>query len=370
MPSIEQAASADKSSISQSEGYSKILAIIHNADFDEPTSPSTSIRNGRIAMSLTTHSKFNQFLSNLPNGDLYGLVAGGDISNILIPFYGATDYNGLYPSFSQDADMNSQAQSGVITLVDLLPFQWEDNVNYLYDRYASPSGDSLSYMVSGEDYPGNVDRFRDVSETRGIAFRLPMLAGGWGYTKDNVAIPSGTTSSKFAGETTKGWNVDPLQYIVAPVDFRYDIQRNVWTTANIRQLEGKIISAPNGQTEFTDNRYWVQVVKHFQAVDAVFTDRWNPIADQSDEWQNFNPVVTNIAEQRDGTHSLTIGDYVIFFEVTNISRDPNATPITYYIMAQGGGELGSPQYPYQIFQGGVNNRAVWDFLRAGPPIGN
>lgn len=60
----------------------------------------------------------------------------------------------------------------------------------------------------------------DINEIRGIAFRLPMMLAGWGYTTDGDAT--------FQSESDK---LDYTKMVVAPLDVRYDADRQVWAAS-------------------------------------------------------------------------------------------------------------------------------------------
>jgi hypothetical protein len=72
---------------------------------------------------------------------------------------------------------------------------------------------------------------------KGIGLRGPIIMTGWGYDISGFPFPSGNTdeSRGFAGSTSgltisAGADVDPARYVSAPIDFRYDQFRNVYTT--------------------------------------------------------------------------------------------------------------------------------------------
>jgi hypothetical protein len=372
MPSFEQSNDSSKSNqSSDSEGLDKIISIFNKNSSDD----STHAKSARARVALKHNISYEKALYGLSQ-DTFKHTAGCDLSAIFFPFQTVTVNSGL-PCLSQIfllLSVGTVAQGSGEVFVNgynLLPFRWEKaRTNQIMDRWASTSGDSLASVISAEAYYHDSDRFRDVSNIRSMGIRLPAMGVGWGYTLGGVPVPSGSSSpngTKFKGEHSFGWMVDPSDYIAAPIDLRYDERRNVWTTSYVRMLEGKVTDPPQDETEFTDNRYWVKIQINRVIASATAKTKWNPENHPAASYTS-PIVVTNLAEQREATHSLPVGQYVELYEVFNLIRDSGASGIIQYIMSEGGGSLGTPQYMFQVYQGVAANTGGWDYVRAHPTV--
>lgn len=226
-------------------GYSKILAIFNKQQGNN--GPTSRAHSTQIILKDTL--SYEQALAQVDK-PLYQTHAGTDLSSIFMPFCSLAG-SGEMPSFHKSAIDHptgtdpTQPSGSPIKNYKILPFKWEKTNNTIvYDRALSPSGDSLGYTVSDTEYRGDVDRYRDPSYIRSIGFRLPMMGVGWGYTTGGQPFPSGTTKGKFKGDFTDGTQVNPCDYIAAPIDFRYDPTRNVFTCA--AGFWGEITGLENG----------------------------------------------------------------------------------------------------------------------------
>lgn len=217
--------------------YDKILAIFNSNNDDS----STYSRNNRVSVSLQTNISYEESLSTMTN-DTYNKAAGSDISAIFYPYSTIRGSEDL-PSFHSDAGESGKTpESTSPTNVDVLPFQWDPKESgYIYSRWSAPSGDAIPNLLSGEEYFGDTNQFRDISNTRGVGLRLPLIGVGWGYTTDGEPWPSGERPASsndpsgtkyFKGGHLNGWNMDPTDYVAAPIDIRYDKTRHVWTTVS------------------------------------------------------------------------------------------------------------------------------------------
>lgn len=97
-------------------------------------------------------------------------------------------------------------------------------------RASAEHGDAIE-NAEGEDRSGVFGK--------GIGLRGPAILTGWGYDLVGNPFPSGNTSTEnaFAGTIEEsgitvrsGHSVNPKDYVSAPIDFRYDQFRNVYTT--------------------------------------------------------------------------------------------------------------------------------------------
>jgi hypothetical protein len=239
MPSFEQNF-RNKGNANKGSAYEKLLAICKTTTDTQDTS--IVGRSGKISVALKDSESFYDNVDHMED-DLYSRSAGADISNILYPFrtkknvLGEGGLPGFHPN-APSAKTNDSAASG--DLQALLPFKWNTtDTTTLVDRYNAPSGDSLTGMLSSDARVFNIEQFRDITDIRTFGLRLPVMAVGWGYTLgERKAMPSGTASETasfpsgtrvFRGGVTEGWQVDPSNYIAAPIDFQYDVDRHVWT---------------------------------------------------------------------------------------------------------------------------------------------
>lgn len=222
--------SSNSSRTSSTGGYSKVLAIFNK----QTGNLGPMFRSWSAQVILKDKESYEQSLLELDSTD-YETHAGCDLSALLMPFCSSAG-SGSMPSFhvsAKDAPTTAESSdpSGVpIKNYKILPFKWEKNNNTIvYDRSLSPSGDSLGYVVSDTLYRGDVNRYRDPSNIRSLGFRFPMMGVGWGYTTAGQPFPSGNSKTKFKGELSDGTQVNPCDYVAAPVDFRYNIRKNIWT---------------------------------------------------------------------------------------------------------------------------------------------
>ena len=180
-------------------------------------------------------NRLNVFINNLnriePNlrytfKSNYKRMGGSSLSNILSP-YSASHSSGLVPSFHPSAPKAVNI-SGSPNIINLLPFKWSSGSNVVNIQNDN-GGDYQKELLSGSGYPGDLGKNRDRGSIRGVGMRLPMMGVGWGYDLDDNPAPSGN-SGKFAGDVDNGYEVDPQEYIAAPIDLRYDRNRGVWTS--------------------------------------------------------------------------------------------------------------------------------------------
>lgn len=228
--------------------------IIYSIFSGSESGTTAMLKSGRAVVGLKDSHSFKDTLINTESG-IFQRSAAASISTIFYPYQsywsGATEMPTFIPSASGSND-----GSGYIFAKDILPIYWDNfDTDSVYDRMQYPSGDAMSNLISSEMHYGDIDRFRDHSNTRAIGLRLPMVGVGWGYTTDNMPFPSGTASSnkpKFKGDVAKGVMVDPKDYVAAPIDLRYDTNRNVWTAPN-QGFWAKIISG-SGAFKWVEQR--------------------------------------------------------------------------------------------------------------------
>ncbi len=253
MPTYENISSNNSSGHGNSgAAYSKLFAI-----FNKQITTNPLLRSSSAQVSLKEHLEYEEAVKSFdPSG--YTRLAGCDLGAMFMPFE-STIGSGQMPSFHSSTEYKftgSEDPSGVnVRLHTLLPFQWNpEESGYLYMKSVSPSGDSMPYLLSGRDYTGDINNLRDVDLIRSIGIRLPAMGVGWGYTTDNLPWPKGTTDKKFKGDVDVGWEVNPIDYVAAPLDFRYDKYRNVWTMP--RGFWAQVTSNTSGTGQFTGTRVY------------------------------------------------------------------------------------------------------------------
>ncbi len=243
MPAFEQSSSHRRNISSQgSYSYDRILAIYNEQGDKNDPKAGVAARQNRVHISIKDNITYDQ---NIKDADTksYQRMAGADLSNIFMPFQTKINVSGSLPGFHKtvpSGNVNQLPSGNNITTHDMMPFRWEPaETDDVYDYYSAPSGDSLKGIISAETQYGNVDQIRDIGNQRTIGLRLPLMGVGWGYTlEEKHPWPSGSVSNPaafpsgarfFKGGLTKGYQLDPSDYVAAPIDFRYDIRRNVWT---------------------------------------------------------------------------------------------------------------------------------------------
>lgn len=245
----------------ESSSYDKILAIFNTGD----GSNSVLSRTYQTQVALKTAANYEYVLGIMSSGE-YQYSAGCDLSAIFMP-YQSVIKNATMPSFYYGASTTSAAASGnEPNNVDLMPFQWNNKRgDVVLDRWLAVSGDAIKALVSDDVYRGNVDEYRDISNERGVGFRLPMMGVGWGYTLEGDPWPSGNkvqNKKTFKGDYTNGWQVNPKDYVAAPIDLRYDRERHVWTINGDNGLYARItdhvlVPGPNGG-DFRPAYSWIE----------------------------------------------------------------------------------------------------------------
>jgi hypothetical protein len=222
----------------------KIMALFNTSGDDDIIS-----RSNRVVISLKTSEAFETSLRSMPS-PTYNLSAGSNLSNIFMPYQAKIDPLGLdMPSIHPSA--SGLFPSGTSPcLKDLMPFMFDPRESgVIFDRTQAASGDGLGGLISGEEYFGHGDRFRDGGDVRGIGLRLPLIGVGWGFDLDGNPFPSGvaetgpnSSGTHFAGGYDSGWQVDPKNYVAAPIDFRYDKDRHVWATTSDASFYARVLA--------------------------------------------------------------------------------------------------------------------------------
>lgn len=173
----------------------------------------------RVEGTMKSSLGFERALQTFTSGS-FTTLAGCDISDIFFPYRIASGVSATMPTISV-TEYNSK----------LLPYEIEfDQTDKVFNRLVGPSGDRMGSAVSSDYYLGDSFSLRDADDVRSVGLRLPIMGIGWGKNSARTRnIPSGTTNELYAGETPSGTHVDPQDYIAAPIDFRFDEDRGVWT---------------------------------------------------------------------------------------------------------------------------------------------
>lgn len=219
---------------------------------------SVSGRNDKNRIFIQDGPTYESALTGMSQNE-FKHSGGANLSAIFIPFQSRKEADEM-PAFYKHIEDTPNSDGMTPALMEVLPFRWDKNrTSYIYDRWGTTSGDGLANLISDTEFRGDSDRFRDISNVRSIAFRLPMMAAGWGFTTDGLPWPSGEwgdfRTPKFKGGFDKhaGWMVDPADYIAAPIDLRYDRDHHVWTaprgfwakitgTSGVENVKGGIYS--------------------------------------------------------------------------------------------------------------------------------
>lgn len=220
-----------------------------------------AVRNSRCNIQIKDSNSFLQYISTVDNDDAYIRTAGTDLSSLFYPFEtNLAPDSTIFPHPESGVQNLSLGTSGLVNFVNLFPYKRSSNsgLSTLTDRYSHDADtDSMSNTISGPNNYLSPDRLRHDYSIRSLGLRLPMVGVGWGYTTDGLPWPSGSTNNFFAGDVGSGYQVDPKYYAVAPIDFRFDKDRQVWTTANKEEFLARIVGH-TGST-FPYDYIWIRV---------------------------------------------------------------------------------------------------------------
>ena len=351
--------------------YDKILAIYHNASGNMPFS-----RQNKTHVGIKNSQSYNAIIQDFAESGMYQRLAGIDINSIFFPYQTRySSVSNLMPAFHQDASgVYYTANSGaIIDIGKLLPFKFNKNDNrYVYYTPNIASGiDGIKGVVSSDKFLGSSDIYRDISDIRSIGHRLPMVGVGWGYTTDGLPVPSNSGSLlfgsgvnsfstyKFKGGYTNGYEVNPDDYIAAPIDLRYDPQRNVWTGprgfwAQVTDGSGVFVTssgvfAGNGSGLITAYS-WREVVP------ADNGDFIQPPRFRTGTYNNFPAFEVNNNTVASGT--------VVYFP-------PKEREDRYHFAVGGSSNSGTVptgEFQYMVYQMVAQNSAGFDFVRGHPVL--
>ena len=243
--------------------YSKIFALVNKK----------ASKKNRHFVSLESRDSFDK---KLRKAEDYKTVYGEDLGNLFIPWE-IDSSNDTRKGFKGDFEDPKNMGSGETPdQHPLYPFKYNPKESgVLYQQGSVQDSDSLHSLVSSDRYRLGPDIHRDVTSMRGVGLRLPIIAKGWGHDDVGNPVPSGLTRDKFlnsqdpAKPYINGYEVDPKDYIAAPIDFSYNKERKVWTIQHERvfaKLERK------GPSPYA----WKEVWKKQDTVGSVLGWKYKP----------------------------------------------------------------------------------------------
>lgn len=307
----------------------------------DSTENNATTKRNRYKVALKNRVDFENMLINTSeSGGLYQQIAGNDLSDLFAPWHFGSD-NDSIPTVTI-----VEASSGEVTSQNLLPFRGDTTeTSGILSLEQAPSGGDSMTPTSSDRYYGSPDLYRDLSDIRGVGFRLPAMAVGWGYDFDGNPVPSGT-DGKFKGEVTNGYEVDPKDWISAPIDLRYDKERGVWTTSN--GIGFKTVKITGSSQDFNNSRYIYDFteVEHTGEGYGGWTTKPGGITGQA---YNGMEVASNASE-------AVANDSIVF--VAKVNDEwwfSSGTSIS------SSAPIGSTQY--QVYQMVSNSEAGWDYGR-------
>ncbi|MFA5759595.1 MAG: hypothetical protein WC942_09605 [Clostridia bacterium] len=312
---------------------SKILGIVCDVD----SSTLGFDMNDRVKVVVETDKDFEYTVGSV-NSDTFKNLGGGDLVNIFMPF--ATSSSSL-PSFSSGIPTSGTfATTGDPNIIDMLPFYFSNTPVVSSNLYMADHKDAYSDILSGEKSDRQVYN-RTSSDIRGVGLRLPVMCVGWGYDTEGKPIPAGTGENKFAGEKDHGYQVDPQQYIAAPLDVRYNRERHVWEASgtDIDVAVFRIISVVDDNNIISVR----QVLDENGGIidDPDATDNYTLRKIYTETTYSPDDIVTALRQQ---SYEHKISSWLI------IASSSSALPA-------GAGQ-------YKVLQLDGSNDPVWDYVRA------
>lgn len=215
----------DRQTSRNSRHDANITNYTHILGFFRPTIASDvddSDKINRASVVFKTKAGFEDTLK-YARQDAYKGMGGFDLSSLFMPYSTTSGVMPYLPAPSGQDD-------SLINATKLTPFYVDPTATQIRDLNDESGYAPVKDIVSGNRYPGSPSQFRHRGEIRGIALRLPAIGVGWGYTTNGNPWPQDSDdSSLFKGGAPSGQMLDPKNYVAAPIDLRYDTDRNVWT---------------------------------------------------------------------------------------------------------------------------------------------
>jgi len=211
---------ADKHVLSQ--GHNAILGMVI------PSGNNTKMVNktNRVAVSFKDRNSIQELLSSTAM-QKYVNIGTAPLEFIFIPFQIGSAPSSVLPMI----ESGIAPSDSDIVYSDLLPFEFRPGHDEEFYNLITDEGDDHDYFTglnSGQYPSGSIYQYRNYQDVRGVGLRLPLILAGWGYDLDGVPVPSGTSTDLFKGDYPSGYQVDPSNYVAAPLDVRYDRDRGVW----------------------------------------------------------------------------------------------------------------------------------------------
>lgn len=159
------------------------------------------------------------------------------LDGIFSPF--STVEKSGWPSFEKINDRNPDD----IDVYTLNPLQSGHNIQAIsYGTGIDEFGLSSNHANELELQAGE-----DFLNYRGMAFRLPMIGAGWGYTTAGNPVPSGSGENGFRPD----YLYNPDNWKCGPIEFRWDESRKVWVASGkegVKHIRFTIVSVNDGST--------------------------------------------------------------------------------------------------------------------------
>jgi len=179
---------------------------------------------------------------------IYKNTAGANLSALFCPYQSqhvaSGDLGSQLPSLASGI-----TDDGTINVHKLTPFKFNVSASGFVERGAvSGTYDSMTGLVSGPEYGGDLSKFRHDQNIRSIGLRSPLILVGWGYDTNDSPVPAGSGDGLFAGEVASGYMVDPIDYKVGPMDIRWNPDTGTWqavSTGGIAAFASYFPSSPN-----------------------------------------------------------------------------------------------------------------------------
>ena len=321
--------------------HSRVLAYFK----EDSATTSVAERQGKYNIAFRDQESFNELL-RMSDSHAYQNYAGCDIAAFLTPFrtFAGPTGSGMPCFDSTFAGSGNYISSGIINSHDLLPFRWDPKESgYIYDRYMTPSGDSIGSVISDTQTNDDIDRYRDISNIRTLGLRLPAVGVGWGFTLDGTPWPSGGVVNgrrMFKNNLSNGYDLDPSDYVAAPIDIRYDQTRNVWsafgTAGSGDNSFYAIISGTLSTSPFVYS--WAEAVPN---INGIFYEKTGihqiAISSVSGAREINNRYVTNQTTVRMRPVAISSSGQIFEFE-SNVPRGQNGSTASFpVVLHQTGG---------------------------------
>jgi hypothetical protein len=234
------------------------------------------LRRNRFDVSIVSNQAFDEYLASWASG--YQDKAGCDLSSIFLPYttHNPETRTNRFPIFE---DLEPEYEAG-IGVDRLLPWKYDSDATSFAIVEGEEDEDSIGDIVTGQIWPVKTRDVRHNENIRGMGLRGPIIVTGWGFGTNRFCAPSGTSFSGFKGpdedDVGFGYQVDPSDYISAPLKLDYDYRRKVWVSLGWadEELRDAWFVTPSGQYP-----------KHPSGLEYLW-DRENPEEIEEGPWAN------------------------------------------------------------------------------------